>query len=107
MLYQRSSDELNRKDLQIKALEGQLMDARGAAIPYVQLTKEIKSAYPEIEEMTFGRGASVQADSLARNDLIIVVAKANPKLSQEKLRKLGGWLRIRMNDTTVVVMNQN
>ncbi|MCI2108427.1 MAG: DUF389 domain-containing protein [Bacteroidales bacterium] len=107
MLYQRSSDELNRKDLQIKALEGQLMDARGAAIPYVQLTKEIKSAYPEIEEMTFGRGASVQADSLSKNDRIIVVAKANPKLSQEKLRKLGGWLRIRLNDTTVVVMNRN
>jgi uncharacterized hydrophobic protein (TIGR00271 family) len=106
-IYEKSSDEINRKDLQIKALESQLMDARGAAIPYVQLTKEIKSAYPEVEELTFGRGATVQADSLAKNDCIIVVAKANPKLTQEKLKKLDGWLQIRLNDTTVVVMNNN
>lgn len=105
-IYQKTGEEINRKDLQIKALESQLRDAAGKTIPYVQLTKELKSYYPEIKEIYYGRGATVATDSsLTKNDCIMVIAKSDPLLTSEKISKINSWLKIRLNDTTVVVMN--
>ncbi len=105
-IYEHTGEELNRKDLQIKALEGQLKNARGEAIPYVQITRELKSHYPEIKELFMARGANVATDSLSTNNCVLVVAKTETPLPEEKLRKIDNWLKIRLNDSTVVVMNQ-
>lgn len=105
-IYERTDAELNRKDLQIRQLENQLNAITSNEIPYVQVTQEVKSQYPEIKELFLTRGASVEADSLKQNRCLLVVAKTEAPLPESRARKLQEWLRIRLSDTTVVVLNQ-
>lgn len=105
-IYERADAELSKKEIQLRKLESELNEFKNSEIPYVQVTREIQTQYPEIKELTLTRGASVTADSLAMNRRLVVVAKTDKELSTEKTEKLTEWLRIRLNDSTVVVINR-
>lgn len=105
-IYERTDAELNRKELQIRQLEKKLIAISNTEIPYVQVTREVKSQYPEIKELLLTRGAAVRTDSLTQGRCLLVVAKTAAPLPSARARKLEEWLRIRLNDTTVVVLNQ-
>jgi uncharacterized hydrophobic protein (TIGR00271 family) len=104
-IYERTDAELNRKELQIRQLESQLNAISSSEIPYLQVTEEVKSQYPEIQELYLTRGAAVETDSLKENRCLLVVAKTAAPLSASRSQKLQEWLRIRLRDTTVVVLN--
>ena len=104
--YQRAGDELSRRDAQIGLLNRQLEELKGSEIPYSQITREVKAQYPEIEHLYLSKGAGVQADSASREDrCILVVAQTARPLDEARREKLSEWLRIRLNDSTVVVLN--
>jgi hypothetical protein len=104
-IYERTDAELNRKELQIRQLESQLNAISSSEIPYLQVTEEVKSQYPEIQELYLTRGAAVETDSLKENRCLLVVARTAAPLSASRSQKLQEWLRIRLRDTTVVVLN--
>lgn len=105
-IYERTDAELNRKEMQIRELENRLNEIGRTEIPYRQLTREITSQYPEIKELYLTRGASVSADSLKQDRCLLVVARTDAPLPEARSRRLTDWLRIRLNDTTVVLINQ-
>jgi len=104
-IYERADEEIRRKDLQIRALENQLRNAQGKDIPYLQITKEVKTHYPEIRDLYITKGAEVAADSLSMQDRIVVVATTDTPMSADKKRRLTQWMKIRLEDSTVVVIN--
>jgi len=104
-IFERSESELGRKDQRIHELESQLDAIGRAEIPYVQVTREAKTQYPEIEELSLSRGASVTADSLGRNDCLVAVARTSKPMKQDRRKSLADWLSVRLGDSTVVVLN--
>ena len=105
-IYQRTDEELNRKEGQIQQLEKELNQIRNSEIPYEQVTREVKTQYPEIKELYLTRGEAVTTDSLGRNRCLLVVAKTSSPLPAARTRKLADWLKVRLNDSTVVVINK-
>lgn len=103
-IYDRTDAEINQKNARIRELEAELELAKEESIPYVQLSKEIRYTYPEINSLTFGRGANVD-DSLKVKDCITVVAASSTPMKPESVRKLEEWLRLRLEDSTAVVTN--
>jgi len=77
-IYDRTDAELNRKEMQIRELESKLNAIKAAEIPYVQIAKEVKSQYPEIESFSLSEGAEVSVDSLGAQKHI---AEENQKLN--------------------------
>ena len=58
-----------------------------------------------MKEVTLTRGATVPADTLGTKSRTIIMAGTEKPLPVKELEDLTQWLKIRLNDTTVVVMN--
>jgi len=105
-IYERTDAEINRKEMQIRELERELNNYRSAEIPYVQIAKELQAQYPEISQVSISKGETVQLDSLASSaKSLIVVAASQKPLDTQKAEKIETWLRVRLADTTVVLIN--
>lgn len=104
-IYERADVEIGRKDAEIAALQAQLAAARGEEIPYVQVVRELKYRYPALIDVTLARGATVSADSLTLQECLNVIATTRQPLGAAECADLADWLKVRLDDTTVVVRN--
>lgn len=104
-IYARTDSEIGKRDAQIRMLEMELSKYKQKEIPYTQISREIVSQYPQIKEIYISRGADVTTDSLYSKDCILVVAKTQRALGDEAKLRMTEFLKARLNDTTVVVIN--
>ena len=104
-IYARTDSEIGKRDAQIRMLEMELSKYRQKEIPYTQISREIVSQYPQVKEIYISRGADVTTDSLYSKDCILVVAKTQRALGDEAKLRMTEFLKARLNDTTVVVIN--
>lgn len=105
-IYERTDIEIRRQEERIRTLEGELASARQKEIPYTQISKEVVSQYPEIQDLYIANGQEIQKDSLSGRNRILVVANTPEPMERKRIESLEQWLKIRLNDNTVVVMNQ-
>lgn len=104
-IYARTDSEIGKRDAQIRMLEMELSKYKQKEIPYTQISREIVSQYPQVKEIYISRGADVTTDSLYTKDCILVVAKTQRALGDEVKLRMTEFLKARLNDTTVVVIN--
>lgn len=104
-IYARTDSEIGKRDAQIRMLEMELSKYKQKEIPYTQISREIVSQYPQVKEIYISRGADVMTDSLYTKDCILVVAKTQRALGDEAKLRMTEFLKARLNDTTVVVIN--
>lgn len=104
-IYARTDSEIGKRDAQIRMLEMELSKYKQKEIPYTQISREIVSQYPQVKEIYISRGADVTTDSLYIKDCILVVAKTQRSLGDEVKLRMTEFLKARLNDTTVVVIN--
>lgn len=104
-IYARTDSEIGKRDAQIRMLEMKLSKYKQKEIPYTQISREIVSQYPQVKEIYISRGADVTTDSLYTKDCILVVAKTQRALGDEAKLRMTEFLKARLNDTTVVVIN--
>lgn len=105
-IYERADTEIRRQEDRIRTLESELASARQKEIPYTQISKEVVSQYPEIQDLYIANGQEIQKDSLSGRNRILVVANTTEPMERKRIESLEQWLKIRLNDNTVVVMNQ-
>lgn len=105
-IYERADNEIRRQEDRIRTLESELASARQKEIPYAQISKEVVSQYPEIQDLYIANGQEIQKDSLSGRNRILVVASTTEPMERKRIESLEQWLKIRLNDNTVVVMNQ-
>lgn len=103
-IYERAEDDLARKEAEIKKLEKELGDIKGREINYKRIAKEIRYSYPDIQDISIGKGAAVD-DSLNVKEQTIILARSKKPLSNDQIQKVEEWLRLRLEDTTAVVHN--
>lgn len=103
-LYDRMDEQLEKKDSLIRELR---LELSAADFPYVQLTREAVTQYPEIVSLNVSRGALVSADSLTVSPGVFVTAETSGKIGSEREKRLVEWLKVRLNDSTVVFRQQN
>ncbi len=106
-IYNRADEEMARKDARIQQLEDQILNMRAQDIPFGQLAREIRFRYPAVKDVTLTRGASVPADTLGAVPKFLVIARTGGRMNAKEIEEMNDWLKIRLNDTTVVVMPVN
>lgn len=102
-IYDKMDSEIDKRDEDIRRLQEELNAAKGTDIPYVQLTKEIASAYPEVKEVHLAQGAKVGTDSLKITKSIFVMVNTDSLLSDTQQERLEKWLKVRL-DTEEITM---
>ena len=105
-IYDKMDTEIGKRDERIRQLQEELKAAKGTDIPYVQLTKEISSAFPAIREVYMAQGAGVTADSLSMKQSVIVLVKADTLLDEESRNRLDQWLKVRLDTENLTLLMQ-
>jgi hypothetical protein len=106
-IYDKMDSEIGKRDEDIRRLQEELKAAKGTDIPYVQLTKEIASVYPEVKEVQLAQGAKVSTDSLAMTKSMFVMIKTDSLLSSTQQERLEQWLKTRLDteEMTLIINN--
>ncbi len=105
-VYERADAEIGRMNDRLVELQKELAAYKNAEIPYEKVTRELKFKYPELEAVSIGRGATVTTDSLDVSKNIVVVTRSSERISDKKIAEIEDWLKIRLEDSTVVVYNR-
>lgn len=104
-IYERTDSEISKREAEIRVLENELTKYRQQEIPYLQISRELSSQFPQVKDLYISRGADINTDSLAMQDCILVVARTERVLDDESKQKMTDFLKVRLNDSTVVVLN--
>ncbi len=102
-IYERTDNELNRRDSELRKLKDELKVYKAEEIPSMQIQKEISLSYPQIESIYVGRGALAAKDSLNAKSCIIVVPVCKTPLNAKDKTKLAEWLKLRLSSEDVVL----
>ena len=105
-IYERTDSEIAKREAKIKELEKALENYKLGEIPFEQIAKEIHSQYPQIGKMFIARGAEVRCDSLASTKGLVLMTESAKPLPADDIRKLESWLKIRLGDSTAVVISK-
>ena len=107
-IYDKMDTEVEKRNKEIIHLQQEIaglrqeLDAtRRPALPYAQITREISGIYPMVQSVTIGRGAKVSVDSLHVQPCLSVIVHTTSALTLEQHTHLNEWLKIRLEDTTV------
>ena len=104
-IYERTDSEISKREAEIRVLENELTKYRQQEIPYLQISRELTSQFPQVKDIYISRGADINTDSLSTQDCILVVARTERVLDDEDKQKMTDYLKVRLNETTVVVLN--
>ena len=106
-VYDRAEEAMEAKNVRIRELEDRLKEAEGEAIPYSQISRELKYKYPAVSGLSISRGSSVRmvGDSIAEAPVTSALVRSEGALTSAELEEITSWLRLRLSDTTVVVNN--
>lgn len=106
-IYESANEAIASKDARIRELEDELQQTRGEAIPYTQITKELIYKYPVVNGLSISRGSATRmaADSITEVPVTSAIVQSSEALSAEQTAEITQWLKLRLEDTTVVVNN--
>lgn len=107
-IYRKNEEAIKDKDEKIRLLESQVNLLSHNDVPYNNLKKEIKLQYQDVVQMEFGK--TIATDFSEKQDTISTfLIRWNNQLSDEQRREkknaLQTWLRVRLNDEKVRVIN--
>ena len=112
-IYDKMDTEVEKRNEKIIRLQQEVADlrreldaTRRPALPYAQITREITGIYPMVKSVVIGRGAKVSVDSLQAQPCLSVIVHTTSALTQEQHTHLNEWLKIRLEDTTVELIQQ-
>ena len=98
---EKRNTEIIRLQHEVATLKQELEATKHTDLPYTQLTREISGIYPMVKSVTIGRGARVSVDSLHSQPCLSVIVHTTSALTVEQHTHLNEWLKIRLDDTTV------
>ena len=102
-IYERTDDEITRRESEIKKLEDELRRLHSSDIPYEQITREAVNQYPAIVSLFVARGADVEAKGYSRKDGLLAVVTTSEKLADDEKARLVNWLKIRLGSDNVTL----
>ena len=102
-IYERTDNEITRREAEIKKLEDELKLLHASDIPYSQITREAVNQYPERKSLFVARGAEVRSSDFKESDGLLAVATTTRPLSDEQKLRLKNWLRIRLGIENVTL----
>lgn len=107
-IYRKNEDLIKNKDQRIEFLENELMKYRKDTIPFTSIKKEIKIQYPQITKLSYGN--TIRTDFKSHQDTLPVFyitwgKNATEVNTKEKTVALQNWLRVRLDNQKVTVIN--
>ena len=105
-IYEHSDRQIKALNDSITKLTTALSDYQAKEIPVEAISKELFAQYPNITEVSLSRGSAVHsADSTATEQIIAFITTAKP-MDTELHDRIERWLKVRLKNENVLVVNQ-
>ena len=105
-IYEHTDLQIKRLNDSIAKLTAELNDYHSKEIPVEAISKELFAQYPDITEVSLSSGSSVHAaDNTATEQIIAFITTEKP-LSEEVIDRIERWLKVRLKNENVEVVNQ-
>lgn len=104
-IYDRMDQEIGSREVEIARLRAELKKYESTAIPYTQLSREIASNYPTVQEVHIARGEGVAIDSIeSSKHSTIVVLYTSESIDSDTHNKMESWLKIRLEEESIILL---
>ena len=105
-IYEHSDQQIKMLNDSIAKLTATLSDYQSKEIPVDAISKELFTQYPNIIEVSLSRGASIHvSDSIASEQILAFITTQEP-MPTENHDRIERWLKVRLKNENVVVVNQ-
>lgn len=105
-IYEMADNEIARRDNEIESLKETIFQLKSSEIPYEQLAKELRYHYPNIRNISIGKGATI-SDSITTDNQMLVMIDAKGGITTKQTNQIAEWFRIRLNNDNVIVINSH
>lgn len=104
-IYDRMDQEIDSREVEIARLRAELKKYESTAIPYTQLSREIASNYPTVQEVHIARGEGVAIDNIeSSKHSTIVVLYTSESIDIDTQNKMESWLKIRLEEESIILL---
>ena len=104
--FEHSDQQIKALNDSIMKLDKQLNDFKGKELPVEAVSKELFAQYPDIQSLSLSRGAIMNAGSPAETEQIVAILTIDKPMDAELHARIERWLKARLNNENVVVVEQ-
>ena len=104
--FEHSDQQIKVLNDSIMKLDKQLSDFKGKELPVEAVSKELFAQYPDIQSLSLSRGAIMNAGSPAETEQIVAILTIDKPMDAELHARIERWLKARLNNENVVVVEQ-
>ena len=83
-----------------------LSDYKSKEIPVEAISKELFAQYPTITEVSLSRGSSVKSLDGTVTEQLVAFITTNEPLDTEFHDRIERWLKVRLDNENIIVINQ-
>ena len=105
-IYERSDQQIKALNDSITKLDKQLNDYKGRELPVEAVSKELFAQYPDILSLSLTRGAVTNADNPNETEQVVAIITTEKPIDAERLDRIERWLKVRLNNENVMVVDQ-
>ena len=105
-IYEHTDQQIKRLNDSISKLTAALSDYKSKEIPVEAISKELFAQYPSITEISLSQGSSMHSVDGTATEQIVAFLSTNTPLDDELHDRIERWLKVRLNNENVLVINQ-
>ncbi|MBR5378567.1 MAG: DUF389 domain-containing protein [Bacteroidales bacterium] len=104
--FEHSDQQIKALNDSIMKLDKQLSDFKGKELPVEAVSKELFAQYPDIQSLSLSRGAIMNAGNPAETEQVVAIVTIDKPMDAELHARIERWLKARLNNENVVVVEQ-
>ena len=105
-IYEHTDQQIKTLNDSISKLTTVLSDYKSKEIPIEAVSKELFAQYPTITEVSLSRGSSVKSSDGTVTEQLVAFLTSNEPLDTELHDRIERWLKVRLDNENIIVINQ-
>ena len=105
-IYEHNTQVISDLSNQVDSLNGLVRSYRKKELPAKMLTMEICAQYKNVKDVVISRGSSVDPVTGDARETIVAIVSADEALNDEQMKRLGDWLKIRLEAEELIVLQR-
>ena len=105
-IYEQTEKQISRLNDSIAKLGDALNAYKEKELPVEAVSKELFAQYANITSLSLSRGSSVAVEGEDETEQIVAFVTSNEPLTDDQKDRIERWLKVRLNNENVMVLNQ-
>ena len=105
-IYEHTDLQIKQLNDSISKMGALISDYKSKEIPIEAISKELFAQYPTITEVSLSRGSSVKSTDDTATEQLIAFITTNEPMNAELHDRIERWLKVRLNNENIIVINQ-